>query len=223
MFHESLTAHASKTDDSCAYCTGYGKKSALKEMLCSKAKSQKFNAKSMISNMISKWFLKKSLKSSTISLSNFPKFFYSKKKKVRKWFLLFLPILHFTLAPKIHLQNASPPSEKRTNPSNPLNGEEEKKKKNAWTFTRWITVSSVWKCRVRDRIHEIDGPIWNHSTPRAVGCSRKTQGAKGVVGKHRDVEGRRGRRGVGSPHKTMLPHLSASSTSSPLRAAPSSP
>lgn len=81
MFHESLTAHASKTDDSCAYCTGYGKKSALKEMLCSKAKSQKFNAKSMISNMISKWFLKKSLKSSTISLSNFPKFFYSKKKK----------------------------------------------------------------------------------------------------------------------------------------------
>lgn len=129
MFHESLTAHASKTDDSCAYCTGYGKKSALKEMLCSKAKSQKFNAKSMISNMISKWFLKKSLKSSTISLSNFPKFFYSKKKKVRKWFLLFLPTLHFTLAPKIHLQNASPPSEKRTNPSNPLNGEEEKKKK----------------------------------------------------------------------------------------------
>lgn len=84
MFHESLTAHASKTDDSCAYCTGYGKKSALKEMLCSKAKSQKFNAKSMISNMISKWFLKKSLKSSTISLSNFPKFFYSKKKKSQK-------------------------------------------------------------------------------------------------------------------------------------------
>lgn len=190
-------------------------------MLCSKV-SQKFNTKSMIS----KWFLKKSLKSSTIFLSNFSKFFYSKKKKVRKWFLLFLSTLHFTLAPKIHLQNASPsePSEKRTNPSNPSNGEEEKKKKNAWTFTRWITVSSVWKCRVRDRIHEIDGPIWNHSMPRAVGCSRKTQGAKGVVGKHRDVEGRRGwRGGVGSPHKTMLPHLSASSTSSPLRAAPSSP
>lgn len=223
MFHESLTAHASKTDDSCAYCTGYGKKSALKEMLCSKAKSQKFNAKSMISNMISKWFLKKSLKSSTISLSNFPKFFYSKKKKSQKM----IPTLssYFTLhsRPKNSSTKRFSTFRKKNQSLESLEWRRRKKKKNAWTFTRWITVSSVWKCRVRDRIHEIDGPIWNHSTPRAVGCSRKTQGAKGVVGKHRDVEGRRGRRGVGSPHKTMLPHLSASSTSSPLRAAPSSP
>lgn len=103
MFHESLTAHASKTDDSCAYCTGYGKKSALKEMLCSKAKSQKFNAKSMISNMISKWFLKKSLKSSTISLSNFPKFFYSKKKKSQKM----IPTLSFYFTLHSHPKNSS--------------------------------------------------------------------------------------------------------------------
>lgn len=44
MFHESLTAHASKADDSCAYCTGHGEKIGMKEMLCSKV-SQKFNTK----------------------------------------------------------------------------------------------------------------------------------------------------------------------------------
>lgn len=190
-------------------------------MLCSKV-SQKFNTKSMIS----KWFLKKSLKSSTIFLSNFPKFFYSKKKSQKM-----IPILSFYFT--LHSRPKNSPTKRfsfRTfrKKNQSLESLEwrrrRRKKKNAWTFTRWITVSSVWKCRVRDRIHEIDGPIWNHSTPRAVGCSRKTQGAKGVVGKHRDVEGRRGwRGGVGSPHKTMLPHLSASSTSSPLRAAPSSP
>lgn len=44
MFHESLTAHASKADDSCAYCTGHGEKIGMKETLCSKV-SQKFNTK----------------------------------------------------------------------------------------------------------------------------------------------------------------------------------
>lgn len=165
-------------------------------MLCSKV-SQKFNTQFRYeAEMIPKWFLKrKSEIFNNFLLPNFQKFFFSKKKKSENDFYFF----HFILAPEIYLQNVSPhsSSQKKKKKTNLLN--EEKKK--TWTFTRWITVSSVWKRRVRGRIHEIDGPIWNHSTPRAVGCSRKTQGAKGVVGKHRDVQGQRGRRGLVHPIK----------------------